>query len=159
VTDCSGCPGMTAAGSFAVAPRYFSSIRSPSRRPFSAASFGLIHALGSHVIFVSGLGSSCSQPLLAKRPSPMVGSGRQMISSPLVSEVRGPRSDVRWVLGAAASAAAGPRSSVVGRRTLVPEIHPSCRTCFQKLSALLNGAPLGSVIVQPPTDPAYARVQ
>ena len=37
---------------------------------------GLIHAAVSQVSFVSGLGASCSQPLLAKRPSQTVGSGR-----------------------------------------------------------------------------------
>src|SRR3954470_21127334 len=71
-----------AIGSFAVLPRYFRSTRSPSWSFCASASFGLIHALGSHVILVSGLGSSCSQPLLAKRPSHTVGSGRKMISSP-----------------------------------------------------------------------------
>ena len=36
----------------------------------------------SHVSLVRGLGSSCSQPLLANRPSQIVGSGRKVISSP-----------------------------------------------------------------------------
>src|SRR4051794_6996229 len=60
-------------------------MRSPSLRPRSFASCGLIQAVGSHVTFVSGLGNSCSQPLLAKRPSHTVGSGRKMISSPPVA--------------------------------------------------------------------------
>ena len=34
------------------------------------------------MIFVSGFGSSCSQPLFANRPSHTVGSGRKMISRP-----------------------------------------------------------------------------
>src|SRR6185436_2057607 len=89
----SGWPGTIATGSFAVLPRYFNSIRSPSFRCCASASFGLIHAVGSHVIFVIGLGSSCSQPLFAKRPSPMVGSGRKMISRPDVEEVGGWRSE------------------------------------------------------------------
>ena len=36
----------------------------------------------SHVSFVSGFGASWSQPLLAKRPSQIVGSGRKTSSSP-----------------------------------------------------------------------------
>ena len=55
---------------------------SPRSRLFSSASFGLIHAAVSHVSFVSGFGASCSQPLLAKRPSQTVGSGRNTSSSP-----------------------------------------------------------------------------
>ena len=80
-----GCPGTRKTGSRIVLPRYFSSIRSPSLRPRSFASCGLTQAVGSHVTFVSGFGSSCSQPLLAKRPSHTVGSGRKMISRPPVA--------------------------------------------------------------------------
>jgi hypothetical protein len=42
----------------------------------------LIHAAGSQVILVYGFGSSWSQPLLAKRPSQIVGSGLKMIYRP-----------------------------------------------------------------------------
>src|SRR4030095_3377824 len=38
---------------------------------------GLIRAALSQVSLVRGLGSSCSQPLLANRPSQIVGSGRR----------------------------------------------------------------------------------
>src|SRR5581483_4778078 len=50
--------------------------------PSVCAVFGLTRTGFAHVILVIGRGSSCSQPLLAKRPSPMVGSGRKTISSP-----------------------------------------------------------------------------
>ena len=50
--------------------------------PSSAAVFGLTSAALSQVSLVSGFGSSCSQPLLAKRPSQTVGSGRNATSSP-----------------------------------------------------------------------------
>src|SRR5690349_4774615 len=142
---------------------------SPSRRPCDSASRGLTHAVGSHVILVSGLGSSCSQPLFANRPSQIVGSGRKMISRPPLSDVRGPRSEVGGAgfdVGGAAAATAGLRSSDVGLRTSdvgprtpVPVTNPSCSTCFQKLSALLNGCPVGSVMVQLPACPPCARDQ
>src|SRR5262245_8432783 len=56
---------------------------SPFLRPCSWANPGWIQAVVSQVSFVSGFGSSCSQPMLAKRPSQIVGSGRKMISRPL----------------------------------------------------------------------------
>src|SRR5206468_12534849 len=43
--------------------------RVASSKPASAAVFGLTSATFSQQIFVCGFGSSCSQPLLAKRPS------------------------------------------------------------------------------------------
>src|SRR2546430_11727637 len=46
----------------------------------------------SHVSFVIGLGSSCSQPLLAKRPSRTAGSLRKLISNPCTDEIRLPPS-------------------------------------------------------------------
>ena len=45
---------------------------------------GLTSAALSHVSLVCGFGSSCSQPLLAKRPSNTVGSARNTISRPLL---------------------------------------------------------------------------
>src|SRR5690348_18344930 len=47
----------------------------------SVASRGLIATTFSHVVLNRGLGSSCSQPLFAKLPSWMVGSGRTTIST------------------------------------------------------------------------------
>src|SRR5436190_7665394 len=55
---------------------------SPSRSLCWLASAGCIQAELSQVILVSGLGSSCSQPSFAKRPSQTFGSGRKMISRP-----------------------------------------------------------------------------
>src|SRR6187402_1539468 len=48
--------------------------------PSLAAVFGLIRATFSQVTLLSGLGSSCSHPLLQKRPSYTHGSGRIAIS-------------------------------------------------------------------------------
>ena len=71
-----------------------------------SASCGLIHAAVSQVSFVSGFGSSCSQPLLAKRPSQIVGSGRKMISSPPVAAGAGGAGErLRLRCGGAAAAA------------------------------------------------------
>ena len=47
--------------------------RSPSPTPSSRADFGLINTALSQVNLVMGSGSSCNQPLLAKRPSQRVG--------------------------------------------------------------------------------------
>src|SRR3954467_12932608 len=96
-------------------------MRSPSLRPRSFASCGLTQAVGSHVTFVSGFGSSCSQPLLAKRPSQTVGSGRKMISRPplaggvVVLPCEGgagfaaAAAGAGWVAGAPAGAFGAPR--------------------------------------------------
>src|SRR6202007_2990110 len=50
-------------------------------RSFFCPNFGLTSAALSQVSLVNGLGNSCSQPLLAKRPSYTVGSGRKMYST------------------------------------------------------------------------------
>src|SRR5581483_354643 len=55
---------------------------SPMLRPFCCDVFGLIQMALSHVILFVGFGSSCSQPLLEKEPSQMVGSGRNTTSMP-----------------------------------------------------------------------------
>src|SRR5262245_2388298 len=47
-----------------------------------AAVAGLVKSALSHVIFVIGLGNSCSQPLFAKRPSRTHGSRRNASSIP-----------------------------------------------------------------------------
>src|SRR5262245_2950589 len=52
-----------------------------SAYPSCAAVAGLMMAALSQVNFVTGLGSSCNHPLLMKRPSKIVGSGRKTISS------------------------------------------------------------------------------
>src|SRR5437773_1945381 len=48
--------------------------------PSFFAVLGLTSATLSQVIFVKGFGSSCNQPLFAKRPSKIVGSGRKTSS-------------------------------------------------------------------------------
>ena len=63
-------------------PRYRSSSTSSFSIPSRCAVAGLKRAALSHDSFVSGLGSSCSQPLFANRPSQIVGSGRKTISRP-----------------------------------------------------------------------------
>src|SRR5262245_39484907 len=55
---------------------------SPFLRPCSCANPGWIQAVVSQVIFVSGFASSCSRPMLATRPSQIVGSGRKTIPRP-----------------------------------------------------------------------------
>src|SRR5262245_32377663 len=133
---------------------------SPSLSLCSSASRGLTHAVGSHVIFVSGFGSSWSQPLLAKRPSQIVGSGLKISSRPplaglAAAEAGGGSCEVRSG-GVAADNAAAPAAAAPPASRLAPPVpgtHPSCSTWFQKLSALLNFWPVGSVIVQPPTWP------
>src|SRR6202040_791633 len=50
-------------------------------RSFFCANFGLTIAALSHVSLVTGLGNSCSHPLLANRPSYTVGSGRKIYST------------------------------------------------------------------------------
>src|SRR5688500_6304681 len=119
---------------------------SASRSPCDSASRGLIQAVGSHVILVSGFGSSCSQPLFAKRPSQMVGSGRKMISSPDPGWLPATGCPLPGGCGLLEAGSWEPEAAVVA----VPGTQPSCSTCFQKLSLLLNGCPVGSVIVQLP---------
>src|ERR1700733_16160091 len=94
---------------------------SPTFRFFCCEVLGLIQMALSQVILFWGLGSSCSQPLLANDPSQMVGSGRKMISMPCA------------VLGCDAGGAlavtftAG--SAVLGTT-------PSCSAFCQKISKL-----------------------
>src|SRR5688572_19657137 len=134
---------------------------SPSLSPCDSASRGLTQAVGSHVIFVSGFGSSCSQPLFAKRPSHTVGSGLKMISRPdpegLPAAGCPLPADGGWPAGGVATVALeagnGELEAEAAAPAAVPGIHPSCNTCFQNLSALPNGWPSLSVIVQPPTWP------
>src|SRR6202007_747673 len=52
-----------------------------------SAVLGLTSAALSQVSLVTGLGNSCSQPLLAKRPSYTQGSGRKMNSMSLAGVV------------------------------------------------------------------------
>src|SRR5262245_6027817 len=138
---------------------------SPSLRFRSCARRALTHAVGSHVTFVSGFGSSWSHPLLAKRPSQMVGSGLKMISRPPLAAVAGAEVE-GWVLEvgvgatppavALAADPAGFPASIPrppASAPLVPGTQPSCSTWFQKLSGLLNLWPAGSVIDQPATWP------
>ena len=69
------------------------------RSPSASARAGLMKAALSQVIRVNGLGSSWSQPLLANRPSQIVGSGRKTSSSPLggpVAARRGPGRPGPW---------------------------------------------------------------
>ncbi len=78
VTASSAWPGRIQAGAFTERPSRRSSttsvkwpravctVRMP---PSCAAVFGLMNAAFSQVILLSGFGSSCSQPRLAKRPS------------------------------------------------------------------------------------------
>src|SRR6202044_3013754 len=82
---------------------------------------GLIQTALSQVILLWGLGSSCSQPLLANDPSQMVGSGRNMISRPWAVST-GEAGGVFAVTLIAASAVFGTT--------------PSCSAFCQKMSKL-----------------------
>ena len=76
----------------------------------------------SHVSLVSGLGNSCSQPLLANRPSQIVGSGQKVISSPIRSRCQ--RSGVRHPVGKRPGHFAR-FGSGVGHQTVVKSLLPS----------------------------------
>src|SRR5208282_5335206 len=67
---------------------------SPFATPSLWAEAGLTSAALSQVSLVRGLGTSCNQPLLAKLPSPMEGSGRRTISIPPAFALAAPLSEV-----------------------------------------------------------------
>ena len=79
---------MTQTGASIVRPSYVSATTSAvlassssfTLTPSFSAVARLMKATLSQVSLVIGLGSSWSQPLLANRPSKMVGSGRKMTS-------------------------------------------------------------------------------
>ena len=105
---------------------------SPRSRPRVSASLGLIQAAVSHVSFVSGFGASCSQPLLAKRPSQTVGSGRKTSSSPPARAGAGGGVGAREPAAGAGVAGAGgaacaARRSRCGRRSCRRSCHDAWR--------------------------------
>ena len=69
VSASAACPGCSHAGACSVRPFQVISTWSPFFTPSFDAVAGETSTALSHVIFVSGFGVSCSQPLLAKRPS------------------------------------------------------------------------------------------
>ncbi len=91
---------------------------SPLEIPNSRAVVGLTRAALSHVNLVNGLGSSCSQPLFAKLPSWMDGSGRKTTVNPAAAGAealsefpsRSPRS-LRRLTSTAAAAVSGTNPS------------------------------------------------
>src|SRR5579862_639365 len=94
---------------------------SPIFRFFCCEVLGLIQMALSQVILFCGLGSSCSQPLLANDPSHMVGSGRKTISSPCA------------VLGCGAG---GIFAVTFTAASAVLGTTPSCSAFCQKMSKL-----------------------
>ncbi len=74
----------------------------------------------SQVIWVIGFGNSCSHALLAKRPSKMLASERNMISMPLAGACDG------GMFAARALTALGAK--------VVPAMKPSCSDLRQKAS-------------------------
>src|SRR5688500_2531172 len=87
---------------------------------------GLTSTALSHVRCVIGFGSSWSQPLLLKRPSRMVGSGRNAISMPVAAA------------GAWLNAAIGP-AGVIGRvGSAESAMTPSCTVRRQNDSKLFG---------------------
>ncbi len=91
--------------------------------PRAAAVFGLTSATLSQVILLSGFGSSCSQPRLAKRPSKTAGSVRNAISSP---------SDGAFGAPAPAHAPGFTRRALASKA--VPATTPSWSARFQRFS-------------------------
>ena len=83
---------------------------------------GLTMAALSQVSLVRGLGSSWSQPLLANRPSQIVGSGQKVISSRIRSRCQ--RSGVRHLVGKRPSHIAR-FGSGVRHQTVVKSLLPS----------------------------------
>src|SRR5206468_5971201 len=78
----SGWPGTIQSGARKRLAETVSSTTSSFATPRRNAVTGDIAATLSQVTVVTGFGSSCSQPLLAKRPSWIVESGRNVISRP-----------------------------------------------------------------------------
>ena len=64
-------PGTIHAGPRTLRPSIVTSTMSPFDSPYASAVAGLMPTTLSHVILVSGFGSSCSHAILAKRPSQM----------------------------------------------------------------------------------------
>src|SRR5215472_14540704 len=105
-------------------------------RPRRCDVAGLTSAALSQVSFVNGLASSCSQPLLAKRPSQTLGSGRKAISSPLTT------SD-------AAAPVANPSLSETGLGGRAePAITPSFNDVSHHASKLEIACPAGGLLCQ-----------
>ena len=104
--------------------------------PCASAVFGLMYATLSHVTFDSGFGSSCSQPLLAKRPSRTCGSGRKTISMP------GLAADRRGAGAVPRPAPARSRLARAAEASTCRATNPSCSALRQNESAFANGWPL-----------------
>src|SRR5207253_4789001 len=94
--------------------------------PSCRAVFGLMSAALSQVSLVSGFGNSCNQPLLAKRPSKIVGSARK-----ITSRVLGAGGSV---LDALSELAQSDFSETVFGGNAVLGINPSCRHFRHQLS-------------------------
>src|SRR5205814_2622255 len=90
----------------------------------------------SQVTFDSGLGISCSQPLFAKRPSRIIGSGRNRISRPESAGALVALSELLELSGLFELSAllALPSSPV-------PAMNPSWRALRQNTESLANGLP------------------
>src|SRR4051794_3651921 len=86
---------------------------------------GASSAALSHVSLVSGFGSSWSQALLAKRPSQMLGSGRNTTSRP-------------WPVAAGADAEKSALTATVLDANAVFAIIPSCSHLRHALSKALG---------------------
>ncbi len=86
---------------------------SPFRTPLSVARAGLISTTLPQVRVEKGFGNSCSQALLAKAPSHVLGSGRSRMSSPCPAG--GPREGASpiWMSTGAAGSSTKPLGKTV----------------------------------------------
>ena len=114
----SGWPGRIHAGAVRLRPLALIVTRSSLWTPSCSAVRGESSSALSQVSLVIGLGSSWSQPLLAKRPSRSVGSGRRASSKPFAG-----------TLVASSRAAATPTSAAsagAARGSALASTTPSC---------------------------------
>ena len=120
-------PGWTQTAARTVRFWYSSSTTRPVVSPSRSAVARLSSAVLSQVSLVRGLGSSWSQPLLANRPSRIVGSGRKFSSRPsdLACAAGGTRFSTLTVTDFTFEADAGDHA-VVDRRPPEGLESPSC---------------------------------
>src|SRR6516164_6491763 len=111
-------------------PSKVSFTTSSRSRPRRCDVAGLQCAALSQVSYVNGLGSSCSQPLLAKRPSQTLGSGRKASSRPpCTSDAGAPAENPSFnetCLGGSAVPAITPSLREVSHNTSKSELAACC---------------------------------
>jgi hypothetical protein len=131
VTAPSACPGTIQTGARSALPpaaiSTISSLTTPRRRAIA----GPISAALSQVRRVIGLGSSCSQPLLANAPSATFGSGRNSTAIPVSGATAAGRSACRPSAMISSTGRGRPGSSI---GIALPATNPSCSARRQAVS-------------------------